>query len=370
MYFYYFTILLFFFPTLLETSNPVLRGQIPYKKSLIIFVVALCIFQMGLRWETGTDWNAYLDHFNSQNYTNPLVNDDVPFELGYNLMVSLSKFLVNDYSFFLLIHAIVFFLLIKKGYEYFTPYPIVALLLFYVSFLGIWGSSRQLLAMGIGMLSMIYLYEKRWWPYVVCIFIAFQFHTTSLLLLTFIFLRKKFSNFNIIAALLICLAIGSSSLPLKLFSLFGGVNELTSSKATAYLKQAEEVNFGFSFIGLVKRLCIFIIFFIYRKKISKIDDKFNFIFNGYLFGLCFYFLFVQTLAVMISRGSLYFNVLEPVLLSYIFCITKNKKVSFLFMIVILIYSILMVKQSIITYPELFDPYKGIFINADYQRNMF
>lgn len=369
MYFYYFTILLFFFPALLETSSPKLEGKIPYKNFFISLIIIICILQMGLRWETGTDWEAYLDHYNLQSLTFPFYNPEDSFEKGYTFLVLISKLIIPEYWFFLFIHSIILFLLIRKSYSYFSPYSVVSLLIFYVSFLGIWGSSRQLLAMGFGLLSLIYLYERKWLIYLLLVFIAFQFHTTSLLLLIFLFLKRTFSNITIISALVICAVIGFSPLPLKIFSLFGGFNDLAASKTTAYLNQAKEVNSDISLIGFMKRLGIFGLFFFYRKRISENYPKFNFIFNGYLLGLCFYFLFVQTLPVMISRGSLYFNVLEPILLSYIFCIAKDKRISFLFAILLLIYSILMVKQSIIVYPELFDPYKGLFINTDYHRNM-
>lgn len=370
MYFYYFTILLFFIPSLFESSFPKLEGKIPYKKFLIGGVITVCIFQMGLRWETGTDWIPYLEHFDSQNTNSPFINTDYSFETGYNFLVWLSKCLVPEYSFFLLLHAVIFFLLLKKGYEYFSPYSLVTLLLFYVSFLGIWGSNRQLIAAGLGVLSLTYLYEKKWWAYALCIFLAFSFHSTSLLIVIFVFLNRKFTNYSIIITLFVCIVIGFSALPYKIFSLFGGVNELTASKATAYLKQAKENDVAISIIGLIKRVGIFILFFIYKNKISREAPKFNFIFNGYTFSLCFYFLFAQTLPVMISRGSLYFNMLEPILVSHVFYLSKDRRISFWISIVILVYCFLSVNQAIATYPELFDPYKGVFINTDYQRNMF
>ncbi|MDR6086409.1 hypothetical protein QE441_002203 [Chryseobacterium sp. SORGH_AS909] len=257
MYFYYLTILLFFFPALLETSSPKLEGKIPYKKFFLSLIILVCIFQMGLRWETGTDWDAYLLHFNSQSLIYPFDNTEDYFEKGYTFLVLISKLIVPKYWFFLLIHSIILFLLIRKSYVYFTPYSLISLLLFYVSFLGVWGSSRQLLAMGLGLLSLIYLYEKKWLMYLFLVFVAFQFHTTSLLLLIFVFFKRTFSNMTIIIAIAVCAIIGFSPLPLKIFSLFGGFNDVTASKTSAYLKQAEEVNFDISLIGFVKRLGIF-----------------------------------------------------------------------------------------------------------------
>lgn len=369
MYFYYLTIFLFFIPALFETSFPRYEGKITHKKIIIGGIIAICIFEMGLRWETGTDWFPYLHHFEQQDISTPFENADFGFESGYNFFVSISKLISAQYPVLLFLHALIFFLLIKKGFEYFSTYVIVSLLIFYVTFLGLWGSSRQLLAVGIGLYSLIYLYEKKWWRFALLVFLAFLFHRTSLLLLVFIFLNRNFKNSLLLIVIICSIIAGFSSLPLKIFSLFGGFNDNVASKANSYLESAQQNDAVISIIGLIKRLAILLFFFIYRNKISKKAPKFTLIFNGYFFGLCFYFIFFQTLPVMISRGSVYFNILEPLLISHAFFLAKDRKTSFIFAIIIFLYCIMTVNQSIATYPDLFDPYKSIFINTNYHRKI-
>ena len=108
MHFYYLTIFLFFIPALFETSFPKMRGNIQYKNYLLTGVVIVFIIQMGLRWETGTDWIPYLDHFNYQNIATPFTNDRDSFEIGYNFLVSITKWILPNYSFFLLIFLLHF----------------------------------------------------------------------------------------------------------------------------------------------------------------------------------------------------------------------------------------------------------------------
>lgn len=367
MYFYYFTIIFLFLPAFFETAFPESRGKIPFKKLFLLFSFSVIALQMGLRWETGTDWIPYFNHFYSQDLSTPFVNLENNFESGYNFFVSTIKFIIPEYSFLLFVHAVIFFLLLKKSYQFFTPYSLVAVLLFYVTFLGIWGSSRQLLAVAIGLLGLTYLYEKKWWAYGICVILAFQFHSSSLLLLIFIFLRKKFDNYLILAIALSCLIVGFSPLPSKIFSLMGGFNEHTASKAEAYLELAKGESSSVSIIGVAKRILIFSFFFTFRNKIYEKYPKFNFVFNGYFLSLCFYFMFASSLPVMISRGSLYFNIFEPLLLSYVFCLTKSRRVGLMMIITLLIYCFITVNQSITAYPQIFDPYKGIFFNTDFDR---
>ena len=83
----------------------------------------------------------------------------------------------------------------------------------------------------------------------------------------------------------------------------------------------------------------------------------------------FYFFFSSTLLVMVSRGSLYFYIMEPLLLSSIIYILKNKIDKLLYILSIMILGIILMYQSISVYPDLFVPYKGIFINTLFKRTM-
>lgn len=364
MFFYYFTILLFFIPAVLETSYPRLRGEFPYKNFFLGMIVSVLIIQMGLRWETATDWKPYIFHFSKKRTDTIFSYIDYDYEKGYVVLVYLCKKLFNNYSFFLVVHASMFFILLKKSYQFFSPYSIVALLIFYVSFLGVWGSNRQFLAVGIGLLALTFLYEKKWVWFCGLLFLAAQFHMSSLMLIVFVFLRKRINALLIIAIVIACMIIGYTSLPLKLFSLTGNFSEAAAFKANSYLKEAKNTKAEVSTFGFVKRILFFSIFFIYRNKISEIFPKYNFIFNGYFVGICFYFLFSKSLLVMISRGSFYFNIFEPLLLSCLFLLAKDRRVSFLMAIGLFIYCIIFVNQSISSYPELFDPYKGLFFNSN------
>ncbi|MDM1042800.1 MULTISPECIES: EpsG family protein [Empedobacter] len=368
MYFYYLTIIIFFCFALYETYEPKVLGKMPAKNILIIIISTIFIIQLGLRWETGSDWKPYLDHFDSQNILTPTKNPGFQFEAGYNLFVSSIKTIYNDYSFYLLIHAVIFFLLLKKGYEYFTPFSIISLLIFYVSFLGLWGANRQFLAIGIGMLALIFLDKGKWKIFISLVGLACLFHTTAFLLLVFLFLKKKFSSKFLFITIGVCIVVGATPLPFKLFGLLGGVNDIITHRTEAYMENAKESGaVAISVIGMIKRCLLFFIFYFFRDKIYKIFPKNNLIFNGYFVGICFYFIFYKSLPIMISRGSVYFNMLEPILIANLLILSKDRIKVFFIQVVILIYCFITVNQSIAAYPDAYDPYKGIFINKEYLR---
>ncbi|SFI09100.1 EpsG family protein [Halpernia frigidisoli] len=369
MYFYFITILLLFVPVFLEILFPKLTAKPLYKNLLIIFAVGICILELGFRWETGTDWKQYIRHFYTQNLSTPLVNNENGYEPGYNLIVSCVKFAISDYTFFLLVHATLFFLLLQKTYRYFTPYFFVAIVIFYATFMGTWGANRQFLAAAFGLLSVFYLYEKKLWAYFLCILIAFQFHTSSILLISFVFLTKKLDSRLMILAVALSLMVGYTQLPFKIFTFFGSFSDYSAFKVKQYLDIAAHDSKPISTLGFLKRITIFTFFFILRERILKLQPKFTLIFNIYFLSLCFYLIFAKTLTVMISRGSFYFNIFEPVLLSYVFYLLKSKKMILITACLFLIYSLVVVNRSIGVYPDLFVPYKTLFFNSDYHRNM-
>ncbi len=336
-------------------------------------ITSFCILviQMGLRWETGTDWEPYYDHFNS--FTNQKYWREInEMEIGYGFFVYLFNNFFGNYSIFLLVNAVIFYWLTFRAIRFFSPYSILGFLLFYCFSIGLWGSNRQLLSLSIGLVSLEFLYKKKLIYYFVLVFIAYLFHSSSLLFLPFFFLNKELSFKNIFIILLVSFVIGYTGLPVKIFSLAGGINEMATNKAEIYLNQANEnlASVRLSLFGLLKRLFFLLIFLYNRDKISKLFPKYNLLLNGYVLSLAFYFIFSQSLLVMISRGSLYFNAMEPLLLSFQLVLLKDKKYRLIGFLILLIFAFISFKQSISAYPELFDPYKGIFYNEHFNRVVF
>lgn len=367
MIIYFFTILLLFIFSIVETNYSV---KVNTSRIMLFSIYLLLIIQVGLRWETGTDWNPYLYHFNSiTDYasTSPLKNG---FEYGYNLLVWVIKLVFSNYSFFLVIHAIIYYYLIIKSFQRYSSNLFLSLLMFYTLTMGMLGSNRQLIALAICIYAIRFVIEKKPFLFLLFIGLAISFHTTSFLFLIYYFLNREIKPKFLILILGGTFIIGHSQLPIILFTHIGDlIGGNTAIKTLSYLEGAKEVlsKFELSFIGLLKRL-LFVLFFYYnRKKISEKLIYYNVMLNGYIVGIAFYFLFANTLLVMLSRGSLFFNVMEPLLIASQICLFKGKLNKSIALTILLVFSIFFFFQSISGYPELFLPYKGIFINADYQR---
>lgn len=73
---------------------------------------------------------------------------------------------------------------------------------------------------------------------------------------------------------------------------------------------------------------------------------------------------------MISRGSLYFNAMEPILIGFLLLLVEDKKKRMILLIPLFIIAIINFNQSIGAYRDLFEPYKGIFYNTNYRRLLY
>jgi hypothetical protein len=328
--------------------------------------------QVGLRWETGTDWMPYLENFLiSDNIDAVLVNSVLGFEIGYGFFVFFVRLFTSDYTVFLLAHALVYYFLVFKSNKFISPYPYVSLLLFYASTAGMLGSNRQLIALAICLYSIQYVITKKPIKFAALIFIAFLFHTTAIIFSVYYFLNRDFKKHHVYIVLILAFIIGNTNIPNLLFSglgnLLGGASE---SKAQFYTEKDVLGDSSLSFVGLIRRLLYFVIFYLsYDKLIDKLKI-YKLIFNGFLFGLVFYFLFANSLLILVNRGSIYFNVMEAFLIASLLYLFKTNKDRMIVVFIIFLYSFYIFFQSISVYSDLFLPYKGLFINEEYKRNLY
>lgn len=339
-------------------------------KSMSVFVYFLLIFQVGLRWQTGTDWDSYLLHFKGMDNISDVYLFMALFEPGYSFFVLAVKYLWNSYTVFFVVHALVYYALVFSAFKKLSPYLFISLLVFYATTMGVLGSNRQLIALGICLYALRYVIEKNAIKFFLLIAIAYLFHVTAIIFIIYYFLNRDIKQFWVFAILILSFIIGKTSIPLSFITFIANnIGGMASSKALHYIDIAEDdlLNNSLSVLGFIKRF-LFIGLFIYNYKFltSKLT-YYKLIFNGYVVGLVLYFLFSSSILLLVNRGSLYFSAMEVLLLSSQFLVLKNKDYKVILLFILFIISIFLFFQSIAGYADLFIPYKGIFINTDFKR---
>lgn len=351
-----------------------LNLTVSQKNLMVLVLYAIIVLQIGLRWETGSDWIPYLENFqNSDEYSTIIINALLGYEIGYGTFTFFIKRIFDNYSFFLVLHALIFYWGIFRVCNKYSPYFFITLMFFYATNLGMVGSNRQLLAIIICLWGLDFIFEKKPFKFFLVVGIASLFHTTAFLFGIYYFLNRNFKIVMVIAVLVLSFIIGKTNMPFLLFSKFGGMfGELAASKTIAYSEGAKEVlkESTLSFFGLFKRLFFIAIFSYNYSFISKKLSYYKLLYNGYVLGMVVYFLFASSLLILVNRGSLYFNIMESLLISCQFLVFKKSADKAYVLFILFLVSIVFLFQSIAAYPELFNPYKGLFYNVDYKREMY
>jgi hypothetical protein len=368
---YIFTLFVIYVFGFIELTENVSFRQRNWLEMVIYITI---VIQVGLRWETGTDWEPYLNNFqNVDSYDSVLLYALNGFEIGYGTFVFLIKKVFDSYSFFLLLNALIFYWGIFRMAKKYSPYFFITLLFFYATNLGMVGSNRQLLAIIICLWSLEYVFYRKPLKFFATVGFAFLFHTTALLFGIYYFLNRNFKTVTVVSVLIISIIIGLTSWPIFLFTeISGSLGDIAASKTAFYLEGGKDVwsSQSLSVLGLIKRLLLLAIFTYNYPFLTTRLNYYKVLYNGYIFGMVIYFIFANSLLILVNRGSLYFNLMESLLISCQFLVFyKNWDRKFVFLILLLISTVFLF-QSISAYPELFDPYKGLFYNVDLKREMF
>jgi hypothetical protein len=239
--------------------------------------------------------------------------------------------------------------------------------------MGMMGSNRQLIATAICIYSLRYIIEKKPIKFFLLIFIAINFHATAFLFIVYYFINRDIKPYILILILASSFIIGKTQLPILSFSHMGNlIGGIAANKILIYLEEPSNIlsEYKLSIIGLLKRLVFLLIFYFNRKKISEKLPYYTIILNGYIIGIAIYFLFADSLLIMVSRGSLYFNLMESLLITSQIRLFNRRENKVFIISILLIFSFFFFFKSIARYPDLFLPYKGIFINSDYFRIMY
>lgn len=365
---YFFTLSLISIASILEAYHIKLKNRI----FLSLFLYFVLIFQVGFRWETGTDWTPYLNNFyDSDSVEYVLLNALTGIDLGYGLLVLIVRLFSDQYTVFLLVHSAIYYTLIFSASDKLSPYPALSFILFYASTIGYMGSNRQLIALSICLFALQFSYLRIPKKFFACVTFASFFHISAIIFSTYYFLNRNLKNKHIIVLFFISFVLRETNFLVLLFSsitnLFG---DLAIYKFGFYSSDNNAPEISLSLFGLIRRLLLFLIFLYGYKNIHEKFPSYNLMFNGYFFGLLIYITFSDSLPILINRGSLYFNVMENFLLACQLLIYKDSYKRAVILLIILAYSYVIFFQSISNHESLFIPYKGLFINSHFYRLMY
>jgi hypothetical protein len=345
---------------------------------IVVFIVLASI-----KWKTGTDWVPYFTYFSESNtYSN---FTDSKFEGGYELFSFIIKSISSDYSFFL--GSFAFITILLKAYliadKKYSQFILVSLLLYFAYHQGDIFPIRQSLALSIVLLSGNFIIDRKPFLFLFCVFLASQFHTSSLIfLLAYPLASINIKTKNIVILLISSSVLGYVMVALQLFDwilLVPGLNEDAQNRLDIYTSMAEKgidstgtsknVDPKISFIsGLLRKVLVLVPLVIYRKRLSETYKFFPYLFNLIIFGAIFY-LSVGSLMQVMKRAASYYDIFEILVIPLFISLGQNSWQRVMIYLFISVYALAKLYMVLNYFWDLYVPFYTIF-NDDIRRVMY
>lgn len=361
MYLYLTFIVLAFF-SCLETLKVRIK-RLPYFHSSIFWIFIFTFFFLStFRWEKGTDWNPYYIYYLMQSH----ITCKGYMEPGFTLLTSINSTLFN-YTIQLSSVAFLSIIPIALSYRRFSPFPILALLIWFATLLGHIFPVRQSIAIALYVFSWKYIHERNFKSFIITILIATTFHFTVIIAIPTFFIwnkiiSKQFFIYTIVILSLFSLLVEEHVISVIYGVFGGGIQE----KLEVYLGSPDET-FGSAYSasqilirGIINRSLFFFISLILLDKVRKIDNQPNAFINLYFYSFCL-FLLLTPLSPALGRFCTYTDMSQAIIIPYLFLYRIKTRINLYFLyIIIIFYFYFRFKGVIYNYYDLYIPYNSIF----------
>lgn len=267
---------------------------------LVFWVIGIgLIILAGIRDGIGYDFYGY-----NQIYNTIHTNGNNLFNSGIEpLYVVVNKF-CNNFGQVIFISALLGVGIKLVAIKNYSKDIMISLFLYYAGIFIMYdmGVMRQGIAMGICLLSLQYVLNKKFIKFLICITIATLFHSSAMVIIPMYFIASNQYSRKIIYTVLVILLL-SSILRIDIIAtkvLVGILPSQLQEKAIFYTVNYTE---GSILISFIKR-AIFAVVFVEFYYIKKIKDPISLLFlNMYILSLVVYVLF-SPIPVLGGRGSM------------------------------------------------------------------
>ncbi len=343
-----------------------LFGLKRHQRNLLFLLFSLCMFCLSfLRWEVGTDWDAYIRFFNQSD--DWFVKSE--FEWGFSRLNEFARIVFGNYSVLLFMLGAVLFGFQTTAIYKLSPYPVTSLLFLWSVSFGNAMFIRQTVATAILLFSVVYIIEKKFWKFLMCIGLAMLFHRTS-----FIFLPAWWIYRMHIRLLWLWVGIGISvvltaGLKIAIESIAGAFGPIVQAKLDVYLSDGE-TTFGTEASllqiivkGIANKVFVFFVLMLMYKKITSACASYKGLVNLYWFGILLYFSTIG-ISVALVRLSFAYDILQIILVPILFRYIESKPLKMVAYTIFAVYLLFRLYVALVSnYFYMFVPFKTIITEA-------
>ncbi|MBD3107691.1 EpsG family protein [Bacillus sp. AGMB 02131] len=297
-------------------------------KLLVFLVMATLVIVSGLQTNIG-DTPLYAHSFKTQEFNWEKVKEGK--DIGFGIYQMILQNFTDKPQYLIFITAMVTNILIIAVFYNYSKFFELSTFVYItggthvVSMNGL----RQVMAAAICFIAIKYLLKGNFVKYALIILFASTFHFSALILLPMYFLTRvkawsKFTIFSLVVSILI--VIGFEQFTSILFS---------AIEDTQYSEYSSFDEGGANIIRVVVSSAPLILAYLGRDKLREVFPNVDYIVNMSLFGLIF--MIISTQNWIFARVSIYFNLFQLVLISWILVIFARKDQKFIYYCMLIFY---------------------------------
>lgn len=342
---------------------------------LVIFSMIL-IFLSGIRWETGTDWNMYIEFFKKNNTLNDYIiasSEVQGIELGYGIINLIIKSFFDEYNIFLiLVGGFIISVKLKWILKY-SLFPACAVFINFSTYLGDIFFIRQIIALCITLIAFNFIVKKEKYKFLFFVLLSATIHISALAFIPAYWIyHSNIQKKYIISLLIIAILLDITKINVNILNLFleyfpSDTGKIFQKIHEYYLLGQSGENFGQAVDGsfrillaLLRRLFFLPIYIYCLNKLSKINIYYKGCFNLVIFGNILFFIMSMISIDFSGRLSMYYYIYEIILISSLLAWKDNIKYKISMFFIILIYCIMKYVYLIYSLHEYYLPYNTFF----------
>ena len=297
-------------------------------KFFVFLVMATLVIVSGLRVNIG-DTFVYMASYERNDLSWELVRSGK--DIGFGILQMILQSFSKDPQFMIFTMALITnVLIVLVFYNYsrifeLSTYVYITGNTYLVSMNGI----RQVLAASICFIAIKYLLERNFFKYALLIVIASTIHFSALIMLPVYFLvqLKAWSKYTFIM-------IGASVAIVFSFETFTTLL-FSALEDTQYSEYSSFNEGGANIIRVVVSAAPLVLAYIGRERMRQVFPKIDFIVNMSILGLLF--MIISTQSWIFARVSIYFNLYQLILVSWVLEAFTKKDQRFLYYCIIILY---------------------------------
>lgn len=292
-----------------------------------LFVVVLICFA-GLR-TMGADYVNYLEIYQTLKKPNSW-NDWVvlTIEPGFKLLISL----FTSTSFHTALFAVATIAVLLKAFflKKYSPYPLLSLAIYFTSIFIIkeMGQIRHGIAMGIVLWSFDALFDNKRRKFLLITIFAILFHWSAFCVLPLYFFgNKKIPNYlyaSFLGIILMMVFFNFTAIIANIIDLvpIPGLEGRANMYLSANGQFSEKLGLNSTLVLLI---VVMVVMLVFRDRLTKKYPYFDVILNIYILGI-FYFGFFNSISEFAQRLTIYFRMIDMLILPMIVSVFRFEKV--------------------------------------------